>query len=36
MKRTKLVNIADALCIILMIGSTVYLISHWGALPDRR
>ena len=35
MKRAKLVNIADALCIILMIGSTVYLIAHLGALPDR-
>ena len=35
MKRTKLVNIADALCLVMMIGSTAYLLAHWGALPDR-
>ena len=35
MRRSMLVNIADALCLILMIGSTAYLIAHWGALPDR-
>lgn len=34
MKRTMLVNIVDALCIILMIGSATYLFAHWGMLPD--
>ena len=35
MKRTKLVNMVDALCLLLMMVSTVYLLAHWSALPDR-
>lgn len=35
MKRTILANVADALCLVLMIGSTAYLLARWGALPDR-
>ena len=35
MKRTMLVNVIDVLCLVLMIGSTAYLLAHWGALPDR-
>lgn len=35
MKRTRLVNIADALCLVLMIGGTAYLLVRWGTLPDR-
>ena len=35
MKRTRLTNVIDALCVLLMIASTVYLVMHLGDVPDR-
>ena len=35
MKRTMLINIIDILCLILLIGTTIYLLAHWSTLPNR-
>ena len=35
MKRTRLMNVVDALCVLLMIASTVYLVTHLDDVPDR-
>ena len=35
MKRTRVTNIVDILCLLLMVTSTFYLIVHLGDVPDR-